>query len=133
MSAKTETEVTIDNKTVTLSGYESQEYLQKIASYVNAKIADYKKMDAFRRQTLDIQNILIDLNIADDYFKAKKIADELEADIEKKEKELYDLKHDLISLQIKLDSATDELKDLHNELTESQKRVVQLETELMNK
>ncbi len=133
MSAKTETQVTIDNKTFTLSGYESQEYMQKIASYVSAKIADFKKTEAFRRQTLDMQTILIELNIADDYYKAKKVADELEADMEKKDKEMYDLKHDLISIQIKLDSATDELKDLRNELVESQKRIVQLETELANK
>ena len=133
MSAKTETEVTIDNKTFTLSGYESREYMQKIAAYVNGKIEDFKKTEAFRRQTLDMQTILIELNIADDYYKAKKVADELESDIEKKDKELYDLKHDMVSANIKLESANDELKDLRNELTECQKKIVRLETELGKK
>ena len=72
MAAKTDTEVIIGGKVFTLSGYESEEYLQKVASYINNKIAEYNKADQFRRQSLDIQNVLLQLNIADDYFKAKK-------------------------------------------------------------
>ena len=130
VSAKNETEVFIGGKTYTLSGYESEEYLQKVAVYINGKISDFKKSDSFRRQTADIQSTLIELNIADDYFKAKKVADELEADIEKKDKEIYDLKHELISLQIKMDSLEQELKGVKTELSESQKTIVKLETEL---
>ena len=72
MAAKTDTEVIIGGKVFTLSGYESEEYLQKVASYINNKIAEYNKADQFRRQSLDIHNVLLQLNIADDYFKAKK-------------------------------------------------------------
>ena len=72
MSAKTDTEVIIGGKVFTLSGYESEEYLQKVASYINNKVAEYNKVDQFRRQPMDIQNVLMQLNIADDYFKAKK-------------------------------------------------------------
>ena len=39
MAAKNNTEVIIDGKVYTLSGYESQEYLQKVATYINDKIA----------------------------------------------------------------------------------------------
>ena len=87
MSAKNETEVLIGGKTYTLSGYESEEYLQKVALYINGKITDFKKSDVYRRQTADVQATLLELNIADDYFKAKKLGDELESDIEKKDKE----------------------------------------------
>ena len=38
MSSKNDTEVIIDGKIFTLSGYESPEYLQKVASYINNKI-----------------------------------------------------------------------------------------------
>ena len=72
MSPKTDTEVIIGGKVFTLSGYESEDYMQKIASYINGKITEYGKLDGFRRQPLDKQNILLQLNIADDYFKAKK-------------------------------------------------------------
>lgn len=70
LSAKNETQVEIGGKTYTLSGYESEEYLQKVASYINGKITEFKKSEAFRRQTVDVQAVMIELNIADDYFKA---------------------------------------------------------------
>lgn len=40
MSAKTNAEVVIGGKVYTLSGFESEEYLQKIASYINTKISE---------------------------------------------------------------------------------------------
>ncbi len=130
MSAKNETEVYIGGRTYTLSGYESEEYLQKVAAYINSKLTDFKKSDSFRRQTIDMQAIMIELNIADDYFKAKKVADDMDGDLENKDKEIYDLKHELIASQIKLDSLNKELADVKKELSESQKSVVRLETEL---
>ena len=130
MSAKNETEVVIGGKTLTLSGYESEEYLHRVATYINSKLADFKKSDVFRRQTIDMLAIMIELNIADDYFKAKKIADELESNLEDKDKEIYDLKHELISAQIKMDTLEQEMKQLKKELAENQKTIVKLETEL---
>lgn len=38
MASKTDTEVIIGGKVFTLSGYESEEYLQKVASYINNKV-----------------------------------------------------------------------------------------------
>ena len=78
MSPKTDTEVIIGGRVLTLSGYESEEYLQKVASYINNKLAEYNRVESFRRQPADIQNILVELNIADDYFKAKKQIEEME-------------------------------------------------------
>ena len=104
MSSKTDTEVIIGGKVFTLSGYESEDYLQKVASYINGKMNEYGKVEAFRRQSADTQSVLLQLNIADDYFKAKKQIDILEEELKRKEKELYDLKHDLISTQIKMEA-----------------------------
>ena len=78
MAVKTDTEVIIGGRVLTLSGYESEEYLQKVASYINNKLAEYNRVESFRRQPADIQNILVELNIADDYFKAKKQIEEME-------------------------------------------------------
>ncbi len=105
MSSKTDTEVIIGGKVFTLSGYESEEYLQKVASYINGKINEYTKVDGFRRLPAETQAVLMELNIADDYFKARKKIAELEDEIRAKEKELYDLKHELISAQIKLENS----------------------------
>ena len=130
MSVKTDTEVIIGGKVFTLSGYESEEYLQKVASYINNKMAEYGKADSFRRQRLDTQSVLLQLNIADDYFKAKKQIDLLEEDIAGKEKELYNLKHELIASQIKLENTEKNLKSLQNELNENAKKIIRLETQL---
>ena len=127
---KTDTEVVIGGKVFTLSGYESVEYLQKVASYINNKILEYSRLDSYRRQPMEMQNVLLELNIADDYFKAKKQITLLEEDIQSKEKELYDLKHELIASQIKLENTEKQVKDLQLELNESAKKVVRLETEL---
>lgn len=104
MSTKTDTEVIIAGKVFTLSGYESEEYLQRVASYINNKIAEYNKIDSFRRQPMDTQNVLLQLNIADDYFKAKKQIGILEEDLKSKNDEVYALKHDLIAAQMKLEN-----------------------------
>ena len=133
MAAKTDAEVIIGGKVLTLCGYESEEYLQKVASYLNNKLAEYSKIDSFRRQPLDMQSILMQLNIADDYFKAKKQIHSLEDEIEAKEKELYDLKHQLIATQIKLESTEKSLKNVQKELNESEKKVIRLEASLRDK
>ncbi len=103
MSSKTNTEVIIGGKVFTLSGYESEEYLQKVAAYLNNKYNEYNKLDGFKRQPIDTQNILLQLNVADDLFKAKKQISLLEDELQRKEKELYDLKHELVSAQMKLE------------------------------
>lgn len=105
MSSKTDTEVIIGGKMYTIAGYESEEYLQKVASYVNNKINEYGKIEGFLRQPLDTQNVLLQLNMADDYFKAKRQVELLEEELKGKEKEVYDLKHELISTQMKLENA----------------------------
>ena len=86
MASKVDTEVVIGGKAFTLSGNESEEYLQKVASYINGKMEEYSKMGTFTRQPMDTQNVLIQLNIADDYFKAKKQVELLKEEVEKKEK-----------------------------------------------
>ena len=50
MASKTDTEVIIGGRVFTLCGYESEEYLQKVASYINNKLVEYGKVDSFRRQ-----------------------------------------------------------------------------------
>ena len=70
MSSKNTTEVIIGGKVFTLGGYESEEYLQKIASYINNKLAEFGKDENFRKQSAEISSNLMYLYVADDYFKA---------------------------------------------------------------
>ena len=130
MDSRTNVEVLILGKVFTLSGYESEEYLQKIASYINNKMAEYNKIDSFKKLSMDYQSVLMQVNLADDYFKAKKQVDVLEEEIKAKEKELYDLKHELISYQIKMENMEKTVKNLNSDLNENAKKIIRLETEL---
>ena len=73
---------------------------------------------------------MLQINIADDYFKSKKQIDLLEEEIKAKEKELYDLKHELISYQIKIENMEKNVKNLNADLNENAKKIIRLETEL---
>ena len=129
MSSKNKTEVLIAGKIFTLSGYESEEYLQKVATYINNKIAEFKKLDGYNHQTKENKSSLLELNIADDYFKAKKQVEMVEEELSEKDKELYDLKHELINAQIQLENQEKDLEASRKENTELQKEVVRLQTE----
>ncbi|HPU62708.1 MAG TPA: cell division protein ZapA [Mobilitalea sp.] len=123
-------EVIINNKRYTLSGYESEEYLQKVASYINSKYNEFRNRDAYKFSDSELKHIMIQINIADDYFKEKEKLKELEEENNEKSNEIFDLKHELIAAQTKLHSAEKEIEALKNELYEAQKKIVRLETEL---
>ncbi len=129
MAANSETEVIINGKVYTLSG-ESEEYLQKVASYLNAKIAEFDKIEAFRKLSLDYRTILMEINIADDYFREQKKNELLQEDMQTKDKDLYDLKHELITTQMKLENTEKNMRSLRQESEERAKRIIQLEAEL---
>lgn len=133
MAEKTCAEVIIGGKVYTLSGYEGEEYLQKVATYINNKMNELDAMEAFRRFPADMKATLLQINIADDYFKAKAQVEKLERDIEIKDKELYDLKHDLISNQIKTESAEAAMKELEAENKELLLNKARLEAALEDK
>ena len=127
MASKTDVQVLLGGKIYTLSGYESEEYLQKIALYINNKMTELNQLPGYKRMGNDMQKILLELNMADDYYKARKRIGELEADLEDKDKAEYELKHELISAQIQLDESTRKIEQLKDEVNELQKEIVKLE------
>ena len=130
MAEKTTAEVIIGGKVYTLSGYEGEEYLQRVASYINNKMNELDAVEAFRRFPVDMKSVLVHLNIADDYFKAKNQIEVIEQEVKDKENELYDLKHELIATQIKLENMEKSLKAAQEELNRNAKDMIRLETEL---
>ena len=50
MNTKNDVEVIINGKQYTLSGYESSDYLQKIANHINDKIAEFKQQESYLTQ-----------------------------------------------------------------------------------
>lgn len=130
MATKNVTQVLIGGKIYTLSGYESEEYLQRVAAYLNNKITQIRALDGYARLSPEMKSLLLNLNTADDYFKLKKQADELSDQIAHKDKELFEVKHELISAQMKLESAQKALAALAENEKEEQKRIAVLEAQL---
>lgn len=130
MSSKNNTEVIIGGKVFTLSGYESEEYLQKVAAYINGKLSGFNADDAYRRQSAEYRANLMYLNIADDYFKAKNMEESLQTEIDNKDKQINDLKHELITSQIKIEALNKERTELKGQISTYQKSIAKLEEQL---
>ena len=104
MNSKNYTEVLIGGKIYTLGGEEDTGYLQQVAGYLNEKLAALEAQPGFRRQSEDYQHMALCLNLADDYFKERTRARALASQREELEKEIYRLKHELVSTQLKMEA-----------------------------
>ncbi|MCD8337727.1 MAG: cell division protein ZapA [Lachnospiraceae bacterium] len=133
MSSKNRTQVIIAGKIYTLSGYESEEYLQRVAAYLNGKISEFRNVEGYQRMSPDMRAILLNLNTADDYFKMKNKVEELERDLSEKDRDIYELRHELITAQIRLENSEKQNQTLEDRNTELQKEIIRLETQIKNK
>ena len=98
MDTKHYTEVLIDGRIYTLGGTEDEGYMQRVASYINEMITTLKRQEGFTKQSAEYQTAMVELNMADDYFKAREQIAQLERQ-----------KHELVTTQMKLEAANKEL------------------------
>ena len=129
MAQKNDIKVVINNKVYTLSGQESEDYLQNVATYINGKIAECQSSEAYRRFNAEYQNVLLALNIADDYFKAKDQVNQMLTEDDDKDKQIYDLRHEVIEVQIKYESAQKMIEEYKEKISELQRQIIKLEAE----
>lgn len=133
MAEKNEIRVLIKGKVLTLSGYEPVDYQQKIANYVNDKFNECERLNGFRFLNSDTKSILLELNIADDYFKAKSHLEVLEIEFEEKNKEIEKLKAEMETLNKKLREAKNQVAELQENVAASAAQIMRLETEMKKK
>ena len=96
MPEKTRVDVLIAGKTFTISGYESDEYIQRVGLYVDRKMTEVLKSN--NTLSTSIAAVLTALNIADDYFRAH-------------ENEL-NFKKEVITSKLEIERLLEENKDL---------------------
>lgn len=128
MAAKTALKVLINGKTITLAGYEDEEYLQNVANYLNRKISGLSGLQGYRRMSADDRNILLALNIADDYFKAKGQVSGLEASLEEHEQDSYGIKQELVASQIDAEKLRNENESLKAQIETLNKNIETLKS-----
>ena len=130
MEKKNVTEVVIGGKIYKLGGYESEDYLHQVASYLNNRITELKSLDGYNRLPSVQKSLMLDLNTADDYFKARRQVEKLEADLSDKDRELYEVRHELVSAQVKLEEDQKRIISRKEEADDYQKKIALLEARL---
>ena len=78
MNVKNDIKVIINNKQYTISGYESEEYLQKIALFLNSRYAALAKEDGYKHLDEKHKNLMLQINLADEYYKMVEKKEDLE-------------------------------------------------------
>jgi len=130
MNKQNDVVVLINGKQYTLSGYESEEYMQKVASYINNKYNEAKQKSYFKHLEPDMKTIMINISIAEDYFRSRKQIEDTVYISDTKSTEIFDLKHKLIDLESKLKVAEHTIEKLSVEKLDEEKKNIRLETEL---
>lgn len=115
MAAKNDIDITIGGKTLTLSGVESEAYLREVASYLNEKLKNFSDDAAYWKLPNDMRNVMLQLNLADDYFKEKSRVKELEGQVQE--------------LESHRDRALQELDEMQGAVQQSASRISALETD----
>jgi cell division protein ZapA len=126
MKNKNDVEVLINGRRYTICGFESADYLQKVATYINSKYTEFQSKDYYYSLDMDLRNILLAINIADDYFKADKELKALQEDNERKDKMVLDMKHEVLEKKSSADMISQKKEELREELQVAEKQLVAL-------
>ena len=130
MNQKNDIQVTINGKQYVLAGYESDEYLQRVAAYINHKYVEFKCQEGYNVLDADMRNVLMQINITDDYFKAQQRVNELSDVITQKDRELFELRHEIIGYKTQVEELQNQTDVLKDKSLEEQKKIIKLEAEL---
>ena len=117
MAGKNSVEVVINGKIYQLAGSESESYMHEVASYLNQKILDFQKETVgYNKLDDSIKALLLEVNICDDLFKERKRSREIQQARDDAERESYAAKHDLVNMQMKLETTLRELENTQKKL-----------------
>jgi len=118
---KNKIEVKIQGKEYVVRGIESDEYMQKIALYIDKKMNEVSKSN--HKLNTAMIAVLTAINVADDLFKTHEGYKEAQRELKEKTEELEKTK-------ASLKSALEEVAVLREKLTEQQFELVRTKTEL---
>lgn len=118
---KNKVEVRIAGKDYTLVGSESEEYIQKVALYMDKKISEIMRINS--KLSTSMASVLSAINVADDYFKAYENVLSLS-------KELKDAKDEIERLKEENRRLTNENAIVSNKNTNLQLELAKREAEL---
>lgn len=127
MSKAIDVDVLIGEKQYTIRGVEGSEYIQKIAAHINDKLAEFKKQEGYASLDVDMKNILLAINLSDDYYKTVQELEEVRAEYQDKEREIFDMKHELVSMQSRMDKLVEEAEQLREQQSQEEHSAIRME------
>ena len=75
---KNRVKISIDGKSFTLVGEETEEHMRQVAAYIDQKMAEIRQKAVAVTLDSSLAYVLTSINVADDYFKEKAYTAELE-------------------------------------------------------
>ena len=75
---KNRVKISIDGKSFTLVGEETEEHMRQVATYIDQKMAEIRQKAVAVTLDSSLAYVLTSINVADDYFKEKAYTAELE-------------------------------------------------------
>ena len=108
---KNRVKISIDGKSFTLVGEESEEHMRQVASYIDEKMTEVREKAVAVTMDSSLAYVLTSINVADDYFKEKAYVAELEG-------KLQGLTARVQDLSAKLEEAEKSREDAENKLDE---------------
>ncbi len=124
----TATDVLIAGKVYTLRGAEP-EHLQRVAALLNQKTLEVKNAQGYKNLDPEYKELLMNINLADEYFRACDELTALREDMDARENELYAARHELVSLKLKLENALRQQNVLEKRTEEWKNRYEELKGE----
>lgn len=115
---KNRIKISVDGKSFTLVGEETEEHMRAVSAYIDDKIKEVRKSGVAVRMDTSLAYVLAGLNVADDYFKEKEKRAEMEG-------RNLGLSTRLEQLIPQLDETKKELEEMKAKLAELQEKVPQ--------
>lgn len=100
---KNYTDVVIDNKVYTVGCDRDNAYMQELAAYVNEKLDGLRSQPGFNKQPYGSRQVMILMNVADDYLRMKMKTEATEKKYQEQTAEFYNMKREMVNMKLQMD------------------------------
>lgn len=105
------TDVIIEDKVYTISTDQDASYVRQLAEYINEKMELLHRQSEYSKQPNGVRQMLVLMHMADDYCRMKKQADEATQKYEKQEAEFYNMKREMVNMQLAMANMKKQLQE----------------------
>ncbi len=105
------TDVIIEDKMYTISTDRDAAYVRGLAEYINEKMELLHRQPEYSKQPNGVRQMIVLMNMADDYCRMKQQAEEAQKRYEQQETEFYNMKREMVNMQLAMANMKGELEE----------------------